>query len=377
MRRTMRMTNSADRYGAVAQILHWVTVALFIAIFALAWIQDGMTLSPEKVQIINLHKSVGVTILALAVLRLAWRWYSPPPSLPEGMAGWERRAAHASHVALYVVLLAQPLIGILHSAAANFPVVVFGLFTLPALIGPSEEVKQVLESAHHLLARVILALLAIHILAALRHHFVVKDDVLTRMLRVLPALAPALAAACALWSAAAVANDVPLWTVGEDSRVGFVATQSGAPVEGAFEAFTAEIAFDPDNLAASRVAVVIDIASVNSESKDRDDTIRSAALFDVAQWPEARFMAEGFTALGGDRFEAAGNLTMRDVTLPVVLPFTLTITEEAGVRRARASGELEVSRLDYGVGQGLWADTSVVGEAVVIRIDIAASRAGS
>ncbi|WP_420345370.1 YceI family protein [Pelagibius sp.] len=197
------------------------------------------------------------------------------------------------------------------------------------------------------------------------------------MRRVLPALAPALAAACALWSAAAVANDVPLWTVGEDSRVGFVATQSGAPVEGAFEAFTAEIAFDPDNLAASRVAVVIDIASVNSESKDRDDTIRSAALFDVAQWPEARFMAEGFTALGGDRFEAAGNLTMRDVTLPVVLPFTLTITEEAGVRRARASGELEVSRLDYGVGQGLWADTSVVGEAVVIRIDIAASRAGS
>ena len=187
----------------------------------------------------------------------------------------------------------------------------------------------------------------------------------------------AFAAAGAFWSAAAAANDVPLWTVEEDSRVGFVATQSGAPVEGVFEAFTAEIAFDPDNLAASRVAVVIDVASVNSESKDRDDTIRSAALFDVAQWPEARFAAEGFTALGGDRFEAAGELTMRDATLPVVLPFTLTITEEAGVQRARASGELEVSRIDYGIGQGLWADTSVVGEAVVIRIDITASRSGS
>ncbi len=187
----------------------------------------------------------------------------------------------------------------------------------------------------------------------------------------------ALAAAGAFWSAAAAANDVPFWTVEEDSRVGFVATQSGAAVEGAFEAFTAEIAFDPGNLAASRVAVVIDVASVNSESKDRDDTIRSAALFDVAQWPEARFMAEGFTALGGDRFEAAGELTMRDATLPVVLPFTLVITEEAGVQRARASGELEVSRLDYGIGQGLWADTSVVGEAVVIRIDITASRSGS
>lgn len=178
----MQLMNSAERYGVVAQTLHWVTLALFVAIFALAWIQDGLPLSPEKVRLINLHKSVGVTILALAVLRLAWRWFSPPPGLPPGMADWERRLAHASHVALYVVLLAQPVIGILHSAAANFPVVVFGLFTLPSLIEPSQEVKEVLENAHHLLARAILGLVAIHVLAALRHHFIVKDGVLIRML---------------------------------------------------------------------------------------------------------------------------------------------------------------------------------------------------
>ncbi|NIA71118.1 cytochrome b [Pelagibius litoralis] len=178
----MRLTNTAERYGAVAQTLHWVTVALFAAIFALAWIQDGLPLSPEKIRLINLHKSVGVTILVLAVLRLVWRWYSAPPVLPAGMAGWELQLAHASHVALYVVLLAQPTIGILHSAAANFPVVVFGLFTLPALIDPSEEVKVILGQAHYWLANAILALVAVHVLAALRHHFVVKDAVLKRML---------------------------------------------------------------------------------------------------------------------------------------------------------------------------------------------------
>ena len=178
-----------------------------------------------------------------------------------------------------------------------------------------------------------------------------------------------------VWPAAAAA---PLWTVEPDSRVVFIARQAGAPVEGRFEKFSAEIRFDAEDLEASSVAVEIDIASVNSESSDRDQVIRSPNLFDAATWPTARFEAPRFVHAGGDSYEAQGSLTMRDVTRDVVLPFDLTIEDhpdDPAALRARAVGELTVKRLDYGVGQGQWTDTSVVPDEVVIRIEITASRA--
>ena len=186
------------------------------------------------------------------------------------------------------------------------------------------------------------------------------------------------AALAMLFAAApATAGEDPAWTVQPDSRVGFTAFQAGAPVEGAFERFEARINFDPAALESSRVEVVIDVASVDSQSKDRDEMIRSANLFDVAVWPEARFQAARFAAKGAGAYEAAGKLTLRDVTRDVVLPFTLTVEdhpEDTGVLLARAQGKLAVKRLDYGVGQGIWTDTSVVADEVEIHIDILATR---
>ena len=177
----------------------------------------------------------------------------------------------------------------------------------------------------------------------------------------------------------AAAGEAPLWSVEPGSSVGFTAFQAGAPVDGLFKKFEAEIRFDPSRPETSRVAVVIDVSSVESGSQDRDDTIRSASLFDAATWPTARFVAERFTAAGGGRYLAHGLLTLRDTTREVVLPFMLRIEDHPDAPAmvlARASGELEVARLDYGVGQGLWTDTSVVADRVVIRIDILARRPG-
>ena len=173
--------------------------------------------------------------------------------------------------------------------------------------------------------------------------------------------------------------DAPAWTVEDDSRVGFRTEQSGATVEGVFERFEAEIRFDADSLDMSKVAVTIDVASVNSESTDRDTAIRSAPLFDVETYPTARFEATRFVANGDSQFEAHGTLTLRDVTKDVVLPFTLEIAPHPdgnGALQARAVGELSVLRLDYGVGQGVWTDTSVVPNEVGIFIDIVASMPG-
>jgi polyisoprenoid-binding protein YceI len=167
------------------------------------------------------------------------------------------------------------------------------------------------------------------------------------------------------------------WQLEPGSRIGFTALQQGSPVDGRFETFTAEISFDPDDLGDSRVEVEIDTASITTGHKDRDLTLRSSGFFDVAKWPTARFASEDLTDEGGDTYAAHGQLSIRDVTREVVLPFELTIgadPDAADRLLATATGELSISRLDYGVGQGDWASTKTVGEEVVIKIEIQATR---
>jgi polyisoprenoid-binding protein YceI len=167
------------------------------------------------------------------------------------------------------------------------------------------------------------------------------------------------------------------WQVEDGSRIGFTAFQQGSPVEGRFESFTAEISFDPDDLGNSQVEVEIEVASITTGHKDRDMTLRSSAFFDVAQWPTARFASDELANESGDTYEAHGQLTIRDVTRAVVLPFELTIgadPDAADRLLASAKGEVTISRLDYGLGQGDWASTKTVGEEVVIEIEIRATR---
>ncbi len=174
----------------------------------------------------------------------------------------------------------------------------------------------------------------------------------------------------AVWALPTVAAS-PVWTVQAGSSVGFTALQAGAPVSGVFEVFDADIRFDSDDPAASTARVTIDIASVNSQSSDRDSTIRSSFLFDVATWPTAVFEATTFeSGASAGQYVAVGTLTMRDVTQAVSMPFQLSFEGDS----AHAEGALEILRLDYGVGQGMWTDTSVVANEVTITIDIQATR---
>jgi len=170
------------RYGGVAQGLHWLVAALVLSQFGLGWYMSDLPLSQLKFDLYQLHKSLGLTIFALAVVRLAWRLGHPPPPLPAGLPAWERAAARSTHALLYALLLVQPLIGFLQSNAANFPVVMWGVLPVPALIGTDEVLGETLLEVHEAVASVLLALIALHVLAALRHHFLLKDDVLRRML---------------------------------------------------------------------------------------------------------------------------------------------------------------------------------------------------
>jgi cytochrome b561 len=173
---------TAPRYGAVAQTLHWLIAALVVTMFGLGWYMSDLPLGQRKFDLYQLHKSLGLTIFALVLVRLVWRLGHAPPPLPAGLPAWERAAARAAHALFYVLLLAQPLIGFVQSNAANFPLVVWGVLPLPALIGSDEALAETLVEVHELVARVLLVLILLHVAAALRHHFLLKDDVLRRML---------------------------------------------------------------------------------------------------------------------------------------------------------------------------------------------------
>ncbi|WP_156668676.1 YceI family protein [Rhizobium aegyptiacum] len=177
--------------------------------------------------------------------------------------------------------------------------------------------------------------------------------------------------------AKAHASDAPQWQIEDAGRIGFVVRQADAPITGNFERFNATIRFDPKNLDGSHIAVEIEVGSVNTLSSDRDQMIRAADFFDAARWPTARFQTTRIVSNGGDHYEAHGQLTIRNVTQEIILPFDLTIDEhpdDPGALQAVAMSELPIRRLGYGVGQGQWSDTSVVADEVVIQIEIRAQR---
>jgi cytochrome b561 len=170
------------RYGAVAQLFHWVIAALIVTQFTLARMADDLPLGARKLGLLARHKSFGMTVLMLAILRLLWRlWHSPPP-LPSGMTPLERRLARGTHVAFYILLFAMPLTGWMMSSAKNYSVSWFGLFTWPNLIGKNEAAFKFLVATHVTLSDVLFAIAVLHILAALKHHFWNRDNVLLRML---------------------------------------------------------------------------------------------------------------------------------------------------------------------------------------------------
>jgi cytochrome b561 len=174
--------NTDVSWGAPAKVLHWLVAALVFAQIALGWSAVTWRLSPTKLDLFVWHKSIGMLILTLMVIRVAWRLANPPPVLPAEMPTFERRAARASHFLLYLLLLVMPMTGWITNSAANIPFRMFWLIPVPAIVQPDKVTADVAALVHFTLFVVLSVLLAIHIGAALRHHFVKRNDVLRRML---------------------------------------------------------------------------------------------------------------------------------------------------------------------------------------------------
>lgn len=177
----MPLRNTAESYGSLSRFLHWAIVLLILPQYFLAEAAEELPNGLEKLQVMTWHKSLGMLVLLLALVRIAWKIMNKGAPGPIGN-DWQRKAAAAGHGLLYLLILAQPLSGWIMSSAGNYPVTLFGWFQFPALVGENHDLHELMEEVHEVLFFTLLAVAAIHVAAALYHHFVLKDGVLRRML---------------------------------------------------------------------------------------------------------------------------------------------------------------------------------------------------
>ncbi|WP_333592635.1 cytochrome b [Brevundimonas sp.] len=178
------MAQTRDRYSTIAVILHW-GIALAILAQVLLITAHEATEGPMSREFVNVHKALGITILLATLVRIGWRIANPPPPLPQGMKPWEKTAARAAHLGFYALLLIMPLTGWAAMSARPRDIDFWGLFQWPLLplTGADDDIFM---QWHEWGMKAVYVLLALHVLAALKHHFVDRDGVLRSMLPFLP-----------------------------------------------------------------------------------------------------------------------------------------------------------------------------------------------
>lgn len=178
----------STQYGAVAKFLHWTIAAAVIAMLVIGWVMADMPNGTDKFVLFQWHKSIGLTILVLSLFRLGWRLSHKAPPLPAAMPEWEKFAARATHILFYILIIGMPLSGwaIVSTSRLGIPTRFFGLFSWPNLpilpgLADKEALNHLLGQGHGIAAYILAALAVLHAAAAHKHHWLDRDDVLTRM----------------------------------------------------------------------------------------------------------------------------------------------------------------------------------------------------
>ncbi len=176
------LKNTADSYGLVARILHWLMALLIIGLIIVGLIMEELPEGDLQSQIVSLHKATGGVVLILLIIRLAWKAFNPQPEIiaPSPM---QKRIAKIAHWTLYGLVALQAVSGVLMSQAKGYAVSIFGLFDLPTLVDENEGLAEIVYEIHHLSWIALSVVIAIHAAAAVKHHFIDKDRTLIRMLR--------------------------------------------------------------------------------------------------------------------------------------------------------------------------------------------------
>ena len=396
------------RYTSVAVALHWAIAVLILGNIAGGVFMHNLpNASPIKYDLYQLHKSFGLMILLLTIVRLGWRVVHAPPPLPPAIPGWRRLGARAAHWAFYGFMLVAPLTGwaMVSVSPLEIPTYLFGVVPVPHLpflggVADRAGMEELFAEVHESLAFAMLALLALHVGAALKHHFSDRDGVLRSMLiarrdewaglagifavlglgaLIYALVSPTDAAPAASGTAvpapqaSSAGGGAPLWSVDYDaSRLGFAGTEKGRAFAGSFGEFAADIRFDPDDLEASGVSVVVAAQSASTGDANRDSTMPGSEWFATREHPAATFVSEDIRAAGAGAYEAHGVLTIKEYSRDIVLDFTLAIDGEDALAR----GGVDLVRTDFGLGLAdSWLNAEGVALEVRVDFEIAASRA--
>ncbi|MBN9670302.1 cytochrome b [Roseibium aggregatum] len=193
------LRNTLSGYGLIAILFHWTMALMIVFMLALGLYMKQLPLTEQSTfQLFQLHKSIGFVVLALGLLRILWRIVNPVPRLPAGMAGLEKLAAHAGHFGLYALIFAMPVTGWFMVSASpwGIPTILFNIWPVPHLpvpsaLGSQEQAESFFKLLHEYGAYLLIALVIGHVAAALKHHFIARDDTLKRMTSTAPAKAKA------------------------------------------------------------------------------------------------------------------------------------------------------------------------------------------
>lgn len=396
----MALTNTPATYGAVARSLHWLTALLILTAIPLGLYANDLPYDTGealawKAQVFSLHKTIGVAAFFVALARILWAvtQTNPAPLHPERRL--ETRVAEVVHWTLYLSLVIVPLSGwIQHAATDGFAPILWPFGQNLPLVPKAEAVAGLAGSAHWVFTKVLAASVVLHIAGALKHHLIDRDATLARMLRGTPAPgAPGphrrsrtpLVAAFAVYAAGAAlafaltgpAAEAPAtapiqtattgnWQVTEGT-LSFAVKQMGQSVEGSFADWTAAITFDETPTDGRNGTVAVTIRTDSLSLGAVTPKAKEAEFFDVAAFPEATFTAD--ITPDGATYIATGTLTLRGVTAPVALPFTLTIEGDT----ARMTGETSLDRRAFTMGQ-TYADEAMVGFDVTVKVALTATR---
>lgn len=381
--------NTLRSYGGVARTLHWLTALIILTNIALGLLAVRVPLDQmeAKVQLFSLHKTLGIAAFAVAALRILWALTQPRPVPLHPERQLETFLAESVHWVLYAAMLLVPVTGwIEHAATEGYAPILWPLGQGLPLVPTSPDLALSMARVHHVFAWLLMGAVVLHVLGALKHALIDRDQVLGRMLRgraaggsvasrhVLPAIAGvAIFAAGAGYaittrpaedqSAPALERAASEWKVTE-GQLGFSVAQMGTQVRGSFSDWTAAISFDPRS-GAGDVVVTINMDSVTIGTVTQQ--VKSADFFDVANNPTAIFTAP--IRPEGAGYVADGFLTLRGQQMPVVLTFSLQIEDDV----ARMSGHAQLDRRDWKVGES-YADEATVGHDVELSVALTARR---
>ncbi len=169
-------------YHPITKSFHWLIVAMVSAEFAIGWLMPEIRRSTSPAELVSFHMSFGILILGVMLIRLILRFFHTAPSPEPGMPWWQELAANWIHILLYASVIALPLTGWLLASAHGWALNIFGYFSVPALVSASTRMEQLADSAHVATAAIVAILIGLHVLAALYHHYILRDGVLRRML---------------------------------------------------------------------------------------------------------------------------------------------------------------------------------------------------